>query len=107
MVQKIGKNELNQLVKNNSKPLVIDCYADWCGPCKMSSPQFETLSKKYPNAQFVKVNVDEEQAISYAFKIRAVPSFFILRGNKIVRKVEGANIPKLESLLVKELKENY
>lgn len=106
MVEKISVKDLNSLVKDNSSPLVIDCYADWCMPCKYSSPQFEVLSRKYPQARFVKVNVDEEPAISQAFRVSAVPSFFILEGKKVKRRVLGANIKKLEGLLVKELK-NY
>ncbi|MHA1991058.1 MAG: thioredoxin family protein [Candidatus Hodarchaeales archaeon] len=104
MVKKITTKELNEMVKDNSTPLVIDCYADWCMPCKQSSPQFEVLSKKYKEeARFVKVNVDEQPAIANAFRVTGVPSFFILEGKKVVKKVVGANLKKLENLLKKEL----
>ena len=103
MVKKVTTEEFKQLIQDDSVPLVVDCYADWCMPCKISSPQFEKLSKKYPQARFVKVNVDEEPGIAAAFQVRGVPSFFILRGNHVVGAVVGADIRKLESLLQKEL----
>jgi thioredoxin len=107
MVKKITIKDLNEMVKDNKTPLVIDCYADWCMPCRQSSPQFEVLSNKYKQeARFVKVNVDEQPAIANAFRVTGVPSFIIMRGNKAVRKVVGANLKKLESLLQKELKNN-
>lgn len=104
MVKKITTKDLNEIVKDKSTPIVIDCYADWCQPCRYSSPQFETLSKKYLNkARFVKVNIDEQPAISKAFRVTGVPSFFILEGKKVIRKVVGADLNKLENLLKKEL----
>ena len=69
MVEKLDPQKLNNLVKNTESPLVIDCYADWCGPCKQSSPRFERLSQKYSNVRFTKVNVDEQQSIAFSFKI--------------------------------------
>ena len=59
---------------------------------------------KYLNkARFVKVNIDEQPAISKAFRVTGVPSFFILEGKKVIRKVVGADLNKLENLLKKEL----
>lgn len=107
MVQKIGSvKEFNSLTQDITSPIVVDCYADWCMPCRYSSPQFEALSKKYPNARFVKVNVDEQPKIAQAFQVTGVPSFFILSGKKIVKKVVGADIKKLEGMLQEQLKKH-
>lgn len=107
MVQKINGKELNSLVKNNSSPLIIDCFTDWCGPCKRSSPMFDSLSRKFTNARFFKINTDEERAVAHAFKIKVIPTFFILRGNKIIKKVEGADMARLESEIRSEIKLTY
>jgi thioredoxin 1 len=103
MVKKIDLKEFQELIEDDSTPLVVDCYADWCMPCKYSSPQFEKLSKDYPESRFVKVNVDEQPEIAGAFQVRGVPSFFILKGKTVVGNVVGADIKKLEKMIKKEL----
>ena len=103
MVDKINTAEFKEIIKNDTIT-VVDCYADWCMPCKMSSPAFAKMSTKYTGkARFVKVNVDEEPAVSQAFNIRGVPSFFILQGNKIKEMIVGADLRKLEASLQKIL----
>lgn len=103
MVEKINTQKFKELIQKD-EILVVDCYADWCMPCKMSSPAFAKMGDKYTGqAKFVKVNVDEEPAVSHAFNIRGVPSFAILRGNKIKEMVVGADLKKLEKSLQKIL----
>jgi len=102
LVEKITTARFKELIKSDEMPLVVDCYADWCMPCKMSSPAFAKMSEKYEGkAKFVKVNVDEEPAVSQAFSIRGVPSFFIMKGNKIKEAIVGADLKKLEASLQK------
>lgn len=104
MVEKITTAQFKELIKDTSKPLVVDCYADWCMPCKMSSPAFAKMGDKYKEkATFIKINVDEEPAVSHAFNIRGVPSFVIMEGNKIKEMVVGADLKRLESSLQKLL----
>lgn len=100
MVSKITTDEFKEMIKDDSQPMVVDCYADWCMPCKMSSPAFEKMSQNYVGkAKFVKVNVDEEPAVAQAFGVRGVPSFFVLLGKKVVAQVVGADLKKLETQL--------
>ena len=102
MVEKVNTEKFKELIKDNSQPLVVDCYADWCMPCKMSSPAFAKMGDKYKDrARFIKVNVDEEPSVSHAFNIRGVPSFVIMEGNKIKEMVVGADLRRLESSLQK------
>lgn len=107
MVKKITTAEFKELIKDDSRLLVVDLFADWCGPCRVSSPQFEKLSKKYneKEALFVKVDVDVEVAIAQSFNVRSIPAFFILRVNKILASTVGANVKKVESDLNQLLKE--
>ena len=103
MVEKVDLNFLILFIADLSTPTVVDCYADWCMPCNVSSPQFDQLSKKYPQAKFIKVNVYEQQAIASEFLVRGVPSFFVLRWKKVVGAVVGADLKRLESYIKKEI----
>ena len=106
-VKKVNTAELKELIKKNSQPLVIDMYADWCMPCRHSSPQFAKLSKKYKNSNFVKINVDEEPGVAQSFGVRGVPSFFILKGNKIQASIVGADVKKVEKELNKVIEKKF
>lgn len=102
MVDKVNTAQFKSLIADPKNTLVVDCYADWCMPCKMSSPAFAKMSTKYTDkAKFIKVNVDEEPSIAHAFNVRGVPSFFILQGNKIKEMIVGADLKKLEASLQK------
>ena len=104
MVQKVNSvDEFKELLNDESTPLVVDCYADWCPPCKVSSPQFEAMSKKYDQARWVKVNVDEQPEIAGAFQVHAIPSFFVMRGKTLLGAVVGADTKKLEKIVEKAL----
>jgi len=96
-------DEFNQLmkVKTNQKHVLVDFYADWCGPCKRISPQLDTLSKSHPNIIFVKVNVDEVNDVSDFYKVKSLPTFILLKqgSNKVVDSTVGADINKIKALV--------
>lgn len=87
--------ELSELL-NSGKPVAIDYYADWCGPCRMISPRFEALSNQYTNVTFVKVNVDEAPDIAQSMQITAMPTFHFFKGGAQVKAVVGADPNALE-----------
>ena len=58
---------------------LVDFWADWCGPCKMMHPIFESLSKKYPKIKFARVNVDQNQNIAMKFAVQSIPMFIIFK----------------------------
>lgn len=69
-----------ELVLNSDKPVVVDFWAVWCGPCRMVAPEMEKLSEKYDGAiQVVKVNVDENPVLSQAFNIMSIPTIAFFR----------------------------
>jgi thioredoxin 1 len=74
------------------KKVVIDFFADWCGPCKRVAPVFVELSEKFPEIVFLKVNVDDSEDIATAFEITALPTFLFLNKGNIHKKIEGANL---------------
>ena len=77
------------------KKVVIDFYADWCGPCKRVAPVFVELSEKFPEIVFLKVNVDDSEDIASAFEITALPTFLFLNKGNIYKKIEGADLSQV------------
>ena len=83
----INTEKFNE-IKNNGK-LVVDFYADWCGPCKMLGPVIEEVSKDYPDVKFVKINVDENEELTASFGILSIPAVFMLKDGEVVNKFLG------------------
>ena len=76
---------------------VIDCFATWCGPCKVIAPQIVQYAKEFPNAKFYKVDVDEVPDIAQELGVRAMPTFKIFKDGEIVGDVVGANPPAIKA----------
>ena len=68
----------------------MDFWAEWCGPCKMMHPVFESLSKKYPKIKFARVNVDNNQNIAMRVGVQSIPTFIMFKSGKILDKMLGA-----------------
>jgi len=87
----IDLNDTNftQVITANT-PTLVDFWADWCGPCKMMHPIFESLSKKYPKIKFARVNVDQNQNIAMRFAVQSIPMFIMFKSGQIVDKMVGA-----------------
>ena len=75
---------------------VVDFYATWCGPCKVIAPRVVEFSKQYPNATYLKVDVDELSDLAQEYGIRAMPTFMIFKDGEKVDELIGANPVKLE-----------
>ena len=81
-------------VINSEKPVLVDFWAEWCGPCKMIGPVVEELAGDYEGTAVIgKVNVDENPAVSAKFGIRSIPTLLVFKGGEIVDKQVGA-VPK-------------
>lgn len=79
-----------QGLESSSKPVFLDFWADWCGPCKMLGPTFERLAEKFGDqVTFAKVNVDELPDIANKFAIRSIPTLILLQGGNVVEKMVG------------------
>jgi thioredoxin 1 len=84
----------DELVINSDKPVLVDFWAEWCGPCRMVGPLVEELSKEYDGKAVVgKVDVDSNPGISARFGIRNIPTILFFKGGEIVDKQVGA-VPK-------------
>ena len=87
-VLKVGKNNFND-IKNSSKPVLLDFYADWCGPCRMVAPIVHEIAEEYPQYVVGKVNVDEEMELAQAFSVVSIPMLVVLKDGKIAAQEVG------------------
>lgn len=87
-MQIVTNEELEQL-KLNGEKILVDFYADWCGPCKMLMPRLETMESEYPNVKFVKLNVDHSKDYTVSMGIRSVPTVVFFDGTKLINQSSG------------------
>jgi thioredoxin 1 len=86
----LNKDNIAEII-NSPKPVLIDFWAEWCGPCRMMHPIFEKLAKIYGNKIiFARLNVDENQEIAMNYEVYAIPTFIIFSNGKIVERLVGA-----------------
>ena len=84
----LNNSNFDQVISAEN-PTLVDFWAEWCGPCKSMHPVFESLSKKYPNVKFARVNVDQNQNISMRFAVQSIPTFIMFKSGQIVDKMMG------------------
>lgn len=90
MVEVLQSKDFDKEVRNCPTPVIIDFYADWCGPCQMMGPLFDELSKEYQGRlKFVKLDTDEAMQISSEFDISTIPCLVMVSKGKVVGRFEG------------------
>lgn len=80
----VTKNNFEAEVEKHSGLVVIDLYADWCGPCKMLAPVIHELEAEYPDVKFCKINVDSERELASAFKVTSIPMVAFVKDDTFV-----------------------
>ena len=93
----INKSNYEAEVLKSDKTVLIDFYADWCGPCRMVGPIVEEIAAEHPEYKICKVNVDEEQELAAQFGVMSIPSLFVMKNGKVVNQTLGAQ-PKARIL---------
>ena len=88
-VKSVSKSNFNK-IKSEGKVVLLDFYADWCGPCRMVSPIVNEIANEHPEYLVGKINVDEEPELSREFGIISIPTLVVIRDGKVERKVSGA-----------------
>ncbi len=86
----INKNNFVEEVMNSEKPVLVDFWASWCGPCRMVIPVVEKIAEEYPEYKVVKVNVDEEPELAAQFGVMSIPSLMVFKNGEVVNKSVGA-----------------
>ncbi len=90
MEYQFTKENFNSEVVNSDIPVMIDFYADWCGPCQMMMPIVKEMAEKYDGKiKIGKVNTDKESALAGQFGVMSIPSFFFIKDGKIVNSAVG------------------
>jgi len=91
MAKDINESLLRESIENSQKPILIDFYATWCGPCKMSEPLVEKFSEENLEVLDVyKVNVDENQLIAQEYGVKSIPVFVLVHGGEVKNRLIGA-----------------
>ena len=93
----VNKNNFKEEVIESKKPVLLDFWATWCGPCRMVGPIVEEIAKERPDIKVCKINVDEQDELASAFSIMSIPTLMVVKEGKIVNQTVGAR-PK-ESIL--------
>ena len=87
---KITSQNFEQEVLKSDKKVLIDFYADWCGPCRMLSPVIEEIAEEMPELKVCKINVDEEPQLAVQFKAMTIPMLVVMDQGKVVTTSVGA-----------------
>lgn len=95
----ITKANFDEEVLNSDKPVLVDFWADWCGPCKMLSPVIDEIAKENADIKVGKINVDDEGELAMQFQVASIPTLIAFKGGEIVGRTMGVQ-PKDEILKI-------
>ena len=90
MEYKFTDENFKEEVLQSEVPVMVDFYADWCGPCRMVSPVVDEIAEENPQYLVGKVNVDNEMELAQAFGVASIPTLVVIKGGKIVNQSAGA-----------------
>ena len=96
-VLNVNKENFKQEVLESEKTVLVDFYADWCGPCRMVSPIVDEIAAEHPEYKVVKVNVDAENELASAYGVMSIPTLIVIKEGKVVEQSTGAR-PKAQIL---------
>lgn len=85
----ITKSNFQQEVMESEKPVLLDFWAPWCGPCRMIAPTLEEIAEENPEIKVCKINVDEEPELAKQFKVMSIPTLFVIKNGEIVNQSLG------------------
>jgi thioredoxin 1 len=89
-VVKLTTENFEQEVLQSGKTVLVDFYADWCGPCKMMSPVIDEIAKERTDIKVGKLNIDEEMEVAQKYGVMSIPTFIVFKNGEAVQKDMGA-----------------
>jgi thioredoxin 1 len=96
---KTSKSEFDAAIHGSDKLVVVDAFAEWCGPCKVIAPKVHAWSEEHTDVDFVKFDVDESPDVAQELGIRAMPTFLFFKNGEKITEVVGVNPPALEAAI--------
>jgi len=90
MVLEVTDQAFEEEVMKATKPVLVDFWAPWCGPCRMVGPIVESLAEKNDGFKFCKVNVDENQKVAGQYRVMSIPTLMFFKNGKVIDTVIGA-----------------
>ena len=89
-VKKIDKNNYRELVLQSDKPVLLDFWASWCGPCRMISPVIDKIAREHPEIVVGKINVDEQPELAREYGAMSIPLLVVVKDGKVTNRAVGA-----------------
>lgn len=100
-VEHINENQFKSVVLDSQKPVLVDFFATWCGPCRQMSPVLDQIASERNDVKIVKVDVDENQNLAAQFGVMSIPTLIYFKNGKAVSQAVGARSKaSLETMLV-------
>jgi thioredoxin 1 len=101
-VEHVGESDFESTVLGSSEPVLVDFYADWCGPCRKLAPVLDRVARDTPSAKVVKVNIDHNPGLARTYGVRSIPTLLVFKDGQPVARRQGWNDQdSLQSLLAR------
>ena len=93
----VNKDNFQEVVLNSDKPVLVDFWASWCGPCRMVGPVLEEIANERSDVKVCKINVDEEPELAGRYNVMSIPTLLVVKEGQVVNQAVGAR-PKSQIL---------